>query len=397
MARLTVLRLKGLTKPARYGDGDGLWFQVRGPTQRSWVFRWKTAGKDHWMGLGPYPEVGLSEARDAARECRRLLRQGKDPSAERRASRAAARPPQAVTFAQVADRYLAAHEDSWKNPKHRQQWRNTLDTYAMPKLGPKPVASIETGDVTAVLQPMWSSKTETASRVRGRIEAVLDYAKVQGWRQGENPARWKGHLDHLLPAPGRVARREHHAALPYIEVGQFMAALATQKAGAALAMRFLILTAARTGEVIGATWREIDRGNAIWTIPAERMKAGKEHRVPLSDAALAVLDAVEAGNSGPDAPLFVGQKEGKPLSSMALLMHLRRMGRGDLTAHGFRSTFRDWALEATDHPREIAEMALAHTVGNAVELAYRRGDALEKRRKLMADWAEFCVSRCSDG
>ena len=293
----------------------------------------------------------------------------------------------------MADAYIAAHEASWRNAKHRQQWRNTLDTYADPILGKLPVAQVEVGDVMRVLEPLWREKTETASRLRGRIESVLDYATARGWRSGENPARWRGHLDNLLPARSKVAKVEHHAALPWREIGAFMAALAEEEGVSALALRFAILTAARTGEVIGARWSEIDMQAAVWTVPADRMKAAREHRVPLSDAALDVLREVAKLRTEPEADGFVfpGGKAGKPLSSMALLMLLRRMERGDLTAHGFRSTFRDWCAEATNYPREVAEAALAHTLRDKTEAAYQRGDLMEKRRRLMAEWATFCA------
>ncbi len=248
-----------------------------------------------------------------------------------------------MTFEAVAERYIDAHEASWCNEKHRQQWRNTLATYAHPVIGELPVAAVDTGHLTTILEPIWHEKPETALRLRGRIETILDYARVCGWRHGENPARWKGHLDHILPTKGKVAKVEHHAALPWREIGAFMARLAGQDGVSALALRFLILTAARTGEALGASWGEIDLDTALWTVPAARMTAGKEHRVPLSDGALAVLAkaAVLGVDSGPDAPLFPGQALNRPLSNMALLMQLRRMGLGDLTIHGFRSTFRD--------------------------------------------------------
>jgi integrase len=298
-----------------------------------------------------------------------------------------------VTFAQVADIYIAAHEPSWRNAQHRYQWRKTLSTYAAPILGRLPVAEIEVGDVMRVLEPMWRGKTETAARLRGRIEAVLDYATARGWRSGENPARWRGHLANLLPAPSKIAKVNHHPALLWRDIGAFMGRLAKDDGVSALALQFVILTAARTGEVIGARWSEMDLGLAVWTVPAERMKAGREHRVPLSDQALAVLRVVAKLRTNPRADGFVfpGGKPGKPLSSMALLMLLRRMARGDLTTHGFRSTFRDWCAEATNYPREVAEAALAHALRDKTEAAYQRGDLMEKRRCLMEEWAVFCT------
>ena len=278
------------------------------------------------------------------------------------------------------------HEDSWRNEKHRWQWRQTLEV-ACEEIGKIPVAAIATGDVMRVLEPIWREKTETAARLRGRIESVLDFAGARGWRDGENPARWRGHLAKLLPAPGKVAKVEHHSALPWPEIGSFMAELRLQDGAAARALEFTILTAARTGETIGAIWSEIDIAAAQWTVPAARMKAGREHRVPLSGAALAVLADVASPR---DAWIFPGGRPGKPLSNMSMLMLSRRMGRPKLTVHGFRSTFRDWCAESTDYPREVAEQALAHVLGDKVEAAYRRGDLLGKRRQLMEDWAAFC-------
>jgi len=345
------------------------------------------------MGLGTLADVSLSEAREAAQTARKLARQGIDPIERRRTQRAEVAARAGLnTFAEVADAYIAAHEASWRNAKHRQQWRNTLDTYAMPILGQVPVAQVDVGSVMRVLEPIWREKTETASRLRGRIESVLDYATARGWRTGDNPARWRGHMDNLLPARSKIALVEHHPALPWREIGPFMATLRDEVGVAALALQFAILTATRTGEAIGAMWSEIDMKEATWTIPAKRMKAGRGHRVPLSDAAAAVLSEVAKLRfvTGKDGPVFPGGRAGKPLSNMALLMLLRRMKRSDLTAHGFRSTFRDWCAEATNYPREVAEAALAHTLRDKTEAAYQRGDMMEKRRRLMAEWATFC-------
>jgi len=396
---LNAAKMRTLTKPGSYGDGAGLYLQVRGPDKRSWLYRFKLHGRAHLMGLGAVDDVSLAEARDAAGAARKLVRQGVSPIDQRRAARAENATQAGLTFAQVADAYIAAHEPSWRNAKHRQQWRNTLDTYADPVLGKLPVALVGVGEVMRVLEPLWRAKTETASRLRGRIESVLDYAAARGWRTGENPARWRGHLDNLLPARSKVAKVEHHSALPWREVGAFTTVLAQEEGMSALALRFAILTAARTGEVIGARWSEIDMHAATWTVPAERMKAGREHRVPLSDGALDVLREVAKLATGPDPRAFVfpGGKVGKPLSSMALLMLLRRMERGDLTAHGFRSTFRDWCAEATNYPREVAEAALAHTLRDKTEAAYQGGDLMEKRRRLMAEWATFCARPAATG
>ncbi len=399
MNKLNAARLRTLTKPGTYGDGAGLYLQVRGPANRSWLYRFKLHGKPRLMGLGTAVDVSLAEARDAAAAARKLVKQGVNPIEQRRATRAEGAAQASLTFAQVAEAYITAHERSWRNAKHRQQWRNTLDTYAAPILGKLPVAQVKVGDVMRVLEPLWHDKTETASRLRGRIEAVLDYATARGWRAGENPARWRGHLDNLLPARSRVAKVEHHAALPWREIGTFMAVLAEQEGVSALALRFAILTAARTGEAIGVRWSEIDMAEAVWTVPAGRMKASREHRVPLSEGALDVLREMARLRSSPkiDGFVFPGGKPGKPLSSMALLMLLRRMGRGDLTAHGFRSTFRDWCAEATNYPREVAEAALAHTLRDKTEGAYQRGDLIEKRRRLMAEWAAFCARPTASG
>ncbi|MCH5374054.1 MAG: site-specific integrase, partial [Planctomycetes bacterium] len=291
------------------------------------------------------------------------------------------------SFDECAAAYIAAHEVGWRNPKHRQQWRNTLSTYASPVIGRLPVADIDTDLVMRVLEPIWTSKPETAGRVRGRIESILDWAATRGYRTGENPARWRGHLDHLLPKRSKVRRVRHHPALPYSEIGGFVAGLRDMDSVAARALEFVILTAARTGEVLGVRWDEVDFETGVWTIPAERMKNGREHRVPLSRAALDVLESVRPLRR--NDYVFPGNRPKRPLSNMALTMLLRRMGHDGITVHGFRSTFRDWAAEQTSAPREVAEMALAHTIGDSVEAAYRRGDLFEKRRDLMASWAEF--------
>lgn len=387
-----------LTKPGVHAYGDGLYLQVRTADRRTWIFRYSLGGKARWMGLGALDDVPLADARVAALEARKLLRAGLDPiDARTGADPVAAAPIPAIrTFEAVAGEYIAAHEAGWRNAKHRQQWANTLATYAYPTLGAVDVADLTTDAVAGVLAPIWGTKPETASRLRGRIEAVLDFSKVKGWRSGDNPATWRGNLKHLLADPTKMATVKHHAALPWREIGAFMATVAGREGVASLALRFAILTAARTGEVIGATWQEIaldGPDGAVWTIPGVRMKAGKEHRVPLSDAAVAILTEAAKLRTRKDAaalPVFPGQRIDRPMSNMSMEMLLRRMGRRDLTVHGFRSSFRDWVAEATDHPRELAEASLAHTLGNAVERAYQRGTMLEKRRRLMADWATFC-------
>jgi integrase len=396
-AGLTAVKVR-TARPGRYGDGKGLYLLVRSADARFWLFRYRRNGRMREMGLGSVADVSLAKAREKAMDLHRKVMAGTDPLAEREAralaEKAAAQHAtvRAITFADVADHYIVAHEAGWRNAKHKYQWRATIDTYAAPFIGDVPVAAVDVGGVMRVLEPIWREKPETASRLRGRIESVLDYATARGWRAGDNPARWRGHLASLLPARGVFAKVEHHAALPWREIGPFMARLAEQEGVAALALRFAILTAARTGEAIGATWGEIDMAAAVWTVPAGRMKASREHRVPLSNAALAVLREAARlrTDAGADAPVFPGGKPGKPLSNTAMLMLLRRLGRGDLTAHGFRSSFRDWCAESTNHPREVAEAALAHTLTDRVEAAYRRGDLMEKRSWLMADWGEFC-------
>jgi integrase len=342
------------------------------------------------MGLGSLHAIGLADARKRAAACRQMRLDGTDPIAVKKAGKLKAKleAARAMTFRQCAETYIEAHKAGWQNAKHAAQWSSTLKTYAYPIFGALPVQVVDVGLIAKVLEPIWKAKTETASRLRGRIERVLDWAAVRGYRQGDNPARWRGHLDQLLPARSRVQKVQHHAALPYAEVGQFMADLREQESTSALALEFLILTATRTAEVIGATWSEVDLDAAVWTIPAERMKAKKEHRVPLSKPALAILKRLHKHRAGEF--VFMGAKPERPLSNMALLMLLERLGRSDLTVHGFRSTFRDWAAERTNFPREVAEHALAHSLPDKVEAAYRRGDLFEKRRHLMEAWARYC-------
>lgn len=357
---------------------------------KSWILRIRIAGKTRDMGLGGYPAVTLAGVRERARVIREKADMGIDPIEERRTARSAmaASRAKAMTFDQCQEKYLEAHNDGWKSPKHRAQWKNTLDTYAGPFIGAIDVALVDTGLVLKCLEPIWKEKTETATRLRGRIESVIDWATTRGYRQGENPARWKGHLDQLLVKPGKIKKVEHLAALPYSETGAFMAELKQMEGMGARALEFAILTAARSGEVRGATWSEIDLDARTWTIPGERMKAGREHRVPLSDQAVELLKTLPT--MAEETLIFFSSKKGNPLSDMTLTATLRRMGRNDITAHGFRSTFRDWASETTAYPGDVVEMALAHAIGNKVEAAYRRGDLFEKRARLMADWARYC-------
>lgn len=415
--RLTALEVKRLDRVGMHPDGRGLYLQVHAGGSKSWIYRYTLQGRVRYMGLGPSHLVSLAEARSMAQEARLLKEQGVDPLA----ARTAAKPPpppqaqqpeadQGPTFAEAAAAYIRANSAAWRNAKHEAQWSSTLKTYAYPVFGERPVDAVDTAAVLKVLEPIWSTKAETASRLRGRIESVLDWATVRGHRKGENPARWKGHLDKILPAKAKVARVEHHAALPFKAMPAFMRDLRTREGAAARALEFAILTAARTGEVIGAQWSEIDFEARLWTQPATRTKTRKEHRVPLCDAAMAILsamrDACLAGQReflllyGKPIPnelplegfIFAGMRRGKGLSNMAMLKTLERMGHSDLTTHGFRSTFRDWAAETTSYPGEVVEMALAHAIGGKVEAAYRRGDLLEKRRELMREWSAFCGS-----
>lgn len=409
----------GFDRPHKLADGSGLFLQISSTGTKSWLLRFTLRGKTREMGLGPAGKggVSLADARNLAAEARKLARNGIDPIRKReddqRAAEAKVAGAEARTFKAVAEAMLDDREGGWKNAKHRAQWRSTLATHAYPAIGDTDVAEIGTDDVLRVLRPIWAKTPETASRLRGRIEATLSAAKARGLRSGENPAAWRGHLAALLPSPRRTAagKAGHHGALPWQDVPAFLVELRSREGISARALEFAILTAARTGEVLGAKWGEIDLGAAVWTIPAGRMKTGKEHRVPLSAAALAILLTVAPMDRGPKSPVFAGQEAEGGLSQMSLLMLVRRMAEpeneGDppvwadgrtgerITPHGFRSSFRDWASEATDYPSEVIEMALAHAIKNRVEAAYRRGDLFEKRRALMEDWAHHCISAIS--
>lgn len=401
--KLSPAAIKNAKRPGMYGDGAGLWLHV-GPERRdehgkkivggkSWILRFMLNGNAREMGLGPLHTVGLAEARERARAARLMLLDGVDPLDTRREDkhRRKLEVAKRISFKECAEAYVAAHRAAWKNAKHAAQWDSTLEAYAHPLIGDLPVQGIDTALVMKIIEPIWATKTETASRLRGRIEAILDWATVREYRSGDNPARWRGHLDALLPARSKVQRGDHHAALPYAEIGAFMTALREEKGTGARAFEFAILTAARTGEVIGATWHEVNMAEKVWIIPGNRMKAGKEHRVPLAPRAIEILKEMAKFSASADDFVFPGRKAGAPLSNMTFLMILRRMGRGDLTGHGFRSTFRDWCAEQTAFPAEVAEMALAHAVGDKVEAAYRRGDLFEKRRRLSDAWAAFCA------
>lgn len=387
--QLSALKVSRTREPGLYADGGGLYLQVTNAEARSWIFRFMLNGRARSMGLGSLHTLTLAEARSKATQCRKLCLDGIDPIEAREKTRAAARLDAAntITFDACSEAYIEAHRKGWRNEKHADQWHNTLATYASPVFGALPVQAVDTGLVMRVIEPIWGEKTETATRVRGRIESVLDWAATRGYRQGENPARWRGHLQNLLPKRSKVQRVEHHAALPFREIGEFVGQLRAQSGTSPLALEFTILTAARTGEVIGATWDEIDLAERTWAVPADRMKGGREHRVPLSDRAVEILEGFRVLG---DRYVFPGGKRGRPLSNMAMLELLKRMDRPDLTVHGFRSTFRDWAAETTHFPNEMVEMALAHIIENRVEAAYRRGDLFQKRRELMDTWAVYC-------
>jgi len=381
--RLTARKIE-TAKPGKYSDGGNLYLIVSPTGARKWVLRFTWRGKAREMGLGTPATVSLADARERAANARRMIGQGLDPINERK------RTGGVPTFGEMADQVREALSVGFRNEKHRAQWKATLATYAAP-LSDKPIDAILTDDVLAVLKPIWTTKSVTASRVRGRIEKVLDAAKAKGYRQGENPARWRGHLDHLLPKQSKLTR-SHHAAMPYEHVAAFIGRLRESDSLAAQALELTILTAARSGEILGMGWSEVDLDKKIWTVPANRMKAGREHRVPLSERAVAILRQLADIKTGDF--VYPGQRKNRRLSNMAIFMMLRRM-KADVTVHGFRSSFRDWAGNESHFPREVVETALAHVVGDAAEQAYRRSDALEKRRKLMEAWASYCEPKAN--
>jgi integrase len=390
--RLTVRQVQ-TAKAGYHADGGGLYLQVTATGAKSWIYRYRSpGGQRHELGLGPLRLVGLAEARAKAVEHGRARLAGIDPLTEKRSLRAAQRVSEAklITFKECAERHLDAHSAGWRGGNQLAQWQQSLTAYVYPVLGALPVASIDVGLVMRVLEPIWQDKTTTASRVRQRVEAILDWATARGYRQGDNPARWRGHLEKLLPMPRKVAPIEHHPALPYAEMAGFMVELRAQTGIAARALEFSILTAARSGEVLGARWDEINLAERVWIVPASRMKAGKEHKVPLSDAALAIVAKMAELRTGEG--VFPGRNRSSPLSRTTVFNLLRVMNRGDLTTHGFRSSFRDWAAERTNFPREVAEIALAHAVGSEVERAYQRSDLFAKRRQLMQAWSKFCAA-----
>jgi len=373
--RLTVAKVKN-ARPGKYPDGANLWLQVGPNGSKSWYLRYTLRGRHREMGLGPYPLVGLAEARDKATAQRRLLLDGIDPIEARNGKRPAREP---VTFAVAAKQYIAGHEKSWKSADHARQWRNSLDRYVLPAIGERPIDAIDTYDVLSIVEPLWQDKTETATRVLNRIGLILDWATARQLRRGDNPARWKGHLDAILPRRSKVQRVVNHVALPYDRLPDFMVKLREQRELGAKAAELMILTTTRTGEVRFAKWSEFDLENRLWIIPATRMKADRDHRIPLSEAALTILTEMERS----------GERVFPGMGQHAILKAVQR-AEPAVSAHGFRSTFRDWCAERTNFPSEVAEMALAHAVGDKVEAAYRRGDLFQKRRQLSEAWARFC-------
>ncbi|MDR3424063.1 MAG: tyrosine-type recombinase/integrase [Alphaproteobacteria bacterium] len=398
IGKLTTLAIGRAKKKGLYGDGGGLYLQVSPTGSKSWLFRFLLNGKAHAMGLGPLHTVTLAEARVKATDCRKLLVAGFDPLNAKKDRQVQARlaATKGTTFEACAKAYIEAHKASWKSEVYTVKYGQTLEKYAYPIIGRLPVQSIDTTLVMKVLEPVWQKKTATAKKIRSRIECVLDWAKVREYRQGENPARWRGHLENLLAKPSKLVRIKHRAALPYAKINGFLQSLEGRDGIGVQALKLLIFTACRSNEVLGAAWDEIDFENRVWTIPAERMKAGKEHRVPLTAPALAVLkerkrESQKLGeNEEPNPYVFLNPQDKKPCSGEVMATLLKRMKRQDITVHGFRSTFRDWAAEQTSFPREVAEAALAHTVGNQVEAAYRRSDLFEKRRLMMEQWARYC-------
>ncbi len=420
--RLSALQVTKLTKPGLYGDGGGLTLQITSAGAKSWLLRYMVAGKPFGMGLGPTHTVSLAEARQKALGARKLLLDGINPLVAKKQNKIAAALADAkmMTFDQCAEAYILAHKAGWKNAKHIAQWTNTLNTYASPVFGHLPVAEIDTGLVVKSLAPIWEIKNETATRVRGRIESVLGWATTSGYRTGDNPARWKGHLQNLLATISKSSRTKHYPSLPWPRIGAFMAALRAREGVSARAVEFAILTACRSREVRGTRWDEFEEGGRLWTIPAERMKAEREHQVPISDAALALLESMPKNGEF----VFAGTKK-QELSDMSLTAVIRRMNEeakvpeqesnseikpgnkgtklfwsdaaGDrITVHGFRSTLRMWAAETTNYPREVAEHALAHQLPDAVERAYQRGSQFAKRAAMMAEWAVYCATAQAD-
>jgi integrase len=398
--KLTQLQVDKAKTEGVYGDGAGLSLNVTKGGSKSWLFRFMIGGKGHWMGLGPYPTVSIADARSKAADARKAIQEGRNPLEEKRVKQNSMRAAVAktISFDDAADKFISAKSTGWTDEKQADQWRSSLKTYASPILGNLDVSMIDTSHVMLVLETdnFWNTKTETASRVRGRIESILDWATVRKHRTGENPARWKGHLEHLLAKPRDIAKGENHPALPYNEVGAFTVRLREQNDLPSKLLEFTILTVARASESRLATWAEVDLESRIWIIPACRMKAGKEHRVPLSDRCIEILRQLKETSSDENNFIFPGRKE-KPLGRSVFDSLLRNMGRTDITTHGFRSTFRDWAGETTAYPREVIEHAIAHQLKDKAEAAYARGTLFDKRRRLMADWAKHCATVAKAG
>lgn len=391
-ARLTALRVSKETKPGYYGDEKNLWLQVRANGGKSWVFRYTFGGKPKMLSLGPAELLKLDKARELAASARAKILEGIDPGEVRKQEKLERieKARKKLTFQEAAGQYIESKKLGWKNAKHAQQWQNTLAAYAFPEFGNLPICDVTTEHVKKCLEPIWATKNETASRLRGRIEAVLGWATVHGYRTGDNPARWEGYLENLLAAPSKVQKVKHHPALPFAQISGFMVQLKKMEGYGARALEFCILTAARSGEVRGATWSEIDMDSGVWIIPKERMKAGKEHRIPLSGAALKLLR--ELPRMEGSEYLFPSPRM-KMLSDMSISAVLKRMKVTGITVHGFRSTFRDWAGETTSFPREVVEHALAHQLRDQAEAAYARGTLLAKRLKLMEAWASYCEEK----
>jgi integrase len=396
--KLSAVTVSNVKKPGVYADGGNLYLQVSKSGAKSWLFRFMMHGKAREMGLGSLHTIALAKAREKATDCRRLLDAGVDPIEAKKSQQTAARLAAAkgTTFEACAKAYIEAHKAGWKQERHAKQWDQALSKHAYPLIGKLPIQAVDTNLILKVLEPIWQEKTETAKRLRGRIECILDWAKVREYRQGENPARWRGHLENLLARPSKLIKVEHFAALPYAKVNGFLQSLDKQAGLAAQALKLVIFTASRSTEVLGMTWDEIDFENKVWTIPAERMKGGKEHRVPLTASAIKILENqksdAEYNSDEPSPYVFPSPKGDKALSNVVMLALLKRMKRRDITVHGFRSSFRDWAAEQTDFPREVAEAALAHAIESKVEAAYRRSDLFDKRRLLMEEWAAYCMN-----
>ncbi|MEJ1357885.1 MAG: integrase arm-type DNA-binding domain-containing protein [Candidatus Sedimenticola sp. (ex Thyasira tokunagai)] len=399
--KLTAAKVRQENKPGWYADGAGLYLQVSPTLSKSWVYRYQVGGKERRHGLGRYSEndtqrgLTLNKARKAAKACRDLRDNGTDPIDHKRQQEAlkALADVKGMTFKDCADKYIESHRRGWKSPKHAQQWENTLATYAMPTIGALSVKDVDVGLVLQVLEAIWHEKPETATRVRQRVESVLDWATARGYRKGENPARWKGHLDKLLPKRSKVQKVKHHKAMPYMDVSEYYIDLLTHETMAARALSFIILTGVRSSEAREAAWSEIDLEAGVWVIPAERMKSGRSHRVPLTDEAVSLLEKVKPFSR--DGLVFPGMKRNHSISAAALRKHFKDQ-HPTLTIHGFRSSFRDWCAEQTNYPRELAEAALAHSLRDQTEAAYQRGDMLERRRKVMEAWAVYCTTKRGD-